>query len=383
MANARFSFPAAELPEGSDSLRTEIRDFLDAQRKAGRFSPHCSGWMVFDRAFSQLCGARGYIGMTWPKKYGGGERSPLERFVVIEELLAAGAPVGAHWVGDRQSGPQILRHGSEELREQVLPLVTRGDITFAIGMSEPDAGSDLANIRSRADKVDGGWRLNGRKIWTTNGHRADYMIGLFRTDPRAEGARHAGMTQFVVPLAQEGITRRPIRDLLGEEDFAEITFDDVFLPDRYVLGQPGEGWALVTAELAYERGGPERFLSVFPLFAETLAAGAASGQVAERIIGRLVTHLVSLREMSMSIAGQLAKGDLPSLEAAVVKDLGNALEREMPELLRLAGMAAPMRGADELRRMLAEAIMAAPSFTLRGGTPEVLRGIIARGMGLR
>lgn len=383
MTSSRFSFPPPLLPDGTETLRQQVREFLRREREEGRFVPRCSGWMVFDRDFSLLCGSRGLIGTTWPKRYGGGERSPLHRFVVIEEMLAAGAPVGAHWVGDRQSGPQILRHGTEELRQEILPRIVRGEITFAIGMSEPDAGSDLASIRSRADRVDGGWRLNGRKLWTTNGHRADYMIGLFRTEPRDDKARHSGMTQFVVDLTEPGIERRPIEDLLGEEDFSEITLDRVFVSDANVLGRPGDGWALVTGELAYERGGPERFLSAFPLLSEAVASIDRAGQAECRDIGRIVTHLVALRGMSMSIAGRLANGEAPALEAAVVKDLGNALEREMPETLRLIDGFKPVRGTNPMQRALADAILAAPSYTLRGGTPEVLRGIIARGLGLR
>lgn len=379
-----FSFPPAELPRQAVDARKSVRRFLEAERERGSFAPRCSGWMVFDRDFSRRCGAQGLIGMVWPKAHGGGERSPLERYVVLEEMLAAGAPVGAHWIADRQSGPQILRHGSDELRETILPGICRGEISFAIGMSEPDAGSDLANISSRAEKVDGGWKLNGRKIWTTNGHRADYFIGLFRTAPRNADARHEGMTQFVVKLTSEGIERRPIDDLPGHADFSEIVLDDVFVPDSHVLGTPGKGWELVTSELANERSGPERFLSVFPLLAAAIEAaglGALAGSRAD--IGRIVTHLAVLRQMSMSVAGRLAGGGAPALEAAVAKDLGNELEREIPELLRALPGLVPGTGGRAVDALLMDTVLAAPSFTLRGGTPEILRNIIARGLGLR
>jgi alkylation response protein AidB-like acyl-CoA dehydrogenase len=340
--------------------------------------------MVFDADFSRRCGESGFIGMTWPKAFGGGERSPLERYVVLEEFLAAGAPVGAHWIADRQSGPQILRHGSDALREDILPRICRGEVSFAIGMSEPDAGSDLANISSRAERVDGGWRLNGRKIWTTNGHLAEYFIGLFRTAPRNPEARHEGMTQFVVPLDSQGIERRPIDDLPGHADFSEVVLDDVFLSDDHVLGTPGQGWEMVTSELANERSGPERFLSVFPLLAAALEAAGQGGLDGARAgVGRIVTHLAVLRQMSMSVAGRLANGGAPALEAAVAKDLGNELEREIPEFLRALPGFLPATGGRAVDALLLDTVLAAPSFTLRGGTPEILRNIIARGLGLR
>ncbi|PWB64536.1 MAG: acyl-CoA dehydrogenase [Bradyrhizobiaceae bacterium] len=380
----RFSFPTADPMDGLTALRREVGEFLSEARSAGAFTPRCSGWMAFDADFSRSCGERGYIGMTWPRRYGGQERSAIERYVVVEEMLAAGAPVGAHWIADRQSGPQILNNGSEELKRELLPRIARGEVFFAIGMSEPDAGSDLSNIRSRARKTEGGWRLDGRKIWMTNGHRAHYLIGLFRTGPAEAGSRHAGMTQFIVDLSAPGIERRPIEDMIGEKDFTEVVLDEVFVPDHYVLGMPGDGWRLVMAELAYERSGPERFLSVFPLLNEAvdLLRGSAT-EVERRGIGRIVAHLATLREMSISIAARLARGELPSTEAALVKDLGNALEREIPEVLRGFARQPPRHGGDDYSQRLGDAILAAPSFTLRGGTPEILRGIIARELGLR
>jgi len=303
---------------------------------------------------------------------------------VTEEFLAAGAPVGAHWIADRQSGPQIIRYGSEQVRSAILRGIVPSETYIGIGMSEPDTGYDLAAVRSTGRKVEGGWKLDGRKIWTTNGWRSQYMIGLFRTAPRDDKARHAGLTQFVIDMALPGVTRRPIQDLRGAEDFSEITFDDVFVPDSHVLGEPGQGWQLVLSELAFERSGPERFLSLFPLLAEaTTAVGPDAGPIETREIGRLVAHIAALRSMSTSVAGELAAGRMPNVEAALVKDLGNAYEQETPEVLRRLNCGGPLRGGTRYEDLLAEAVMAAPSFTLRGGTPEILRGIIARGLGLR
>ena len=228
--------------------------------------------MGFDREFSREVGKRGWIGMTWPAAYGGGERSALERYVVLEEMLAVGAPVGAHWIGDRQSGPLILRLGTEEQRREFLPRIIRGELAFAIGLSEPDSGSDLASLRTRAEKVPGGWRINGRKVWTTNAHRCDFMIALLRTGPRP-GPQGAAPGAEPVPgrsAGCPGITIRPILDLVGEEGFNEITFDDVFVPDSMLVGTEGQGWEQATAELAFERAGPERYLSSLPLLTAAL-----------------------------------------------------------------------------------------------------------------
>jgi len=379
-----LSFEAVRLPAQAIEMRSKVRQFLEQQRAAGTFTPRCSGWTLFDRRFTRACGEAGLIGLTWPKAWGGQERSTLERYVVVEELLAAGAPVGAHWIADRQSGPQILRHGSEALKAEVLPGIVRGQTTCAIGMSEPDSGSDLASVRSRGTRVDGGWRLNGRKIWTTGGHLADYMIGLFRTDPPESSKRHAGLTQFAINLKADGITRRAIRNISGREDFSEITFDDAFVPDTHVLGEVGDGWRLVVGELAFERSGPERFLSVFPLLTELIRARPRNDAASRAEIGRSVAHLAALRRMAISVAAKLDEGKDPVTEAALMKDLGNALEREIPERLRAIALEDP--GAESsrpYRDLLADTIIDATSYTLRGGTPEVLRGMIARGLGLR
>lgn len=379
-----LSFEAVRLPAQALEMRARVRSFLAAQRAVGTFTPRCSGWVIFDRSFSKACGDAGLIGLTWPKAWGGQERSTLERYVVVEELLAAGAPVGAHWIADRQSGPQILRHGSETLKAQVLPGIIRGETTCAIGMSEPDSGSDLASVRSRGTQVDGGWRLNGRKIWTTGGHLADYMIGLFRTDPPDSSKRHAGLTQFAIDLKSPGITRRPIRNISGREDFSEITFDDVFVPDTHVLGEVGDGWRLVVGELAFERSGPERFLSVFPLLTELIRAKPRNDAVTQAELGRSIAHLAALRRMAISVAAKLDEGKDPVTEAALMKDLGNALEREIPERLRVVALEQPSgEPSRAYRELLADTMIDATSYTLRGGTPEVLRGMIARGLGLR
>lgn len=382
-----FHFNPLQIPAELAPFRQTVRDFLNeaSQQWSGWKIGH--SWTGFDSEFSREVGQRGWIGMTWPKQYGGHERSALERYVMVEEMLAVGAPLGAHWFGDRQSGPLILRLGTEQQRQRFLPAITRGEASFCIGLSEPDSGSDLASIRSRADKVDGGWRLNGRKIWTTNGHLCDFMIGLFRSggDDVDKKIKHQGLSQFIIDMKSSGIEARPIADLTGEAHFNEVLFDDVFVPDEMIIGQAGNGWQQATSELTFERSQPDRFMSCFPLLPLTIdALDQPSDRLAARQIGQSVADLVVLREMSLSVLGQLDQGNTPSQEAALVKELGNSYEQRTPNMVReLLDCPASLQAGDRLSELQSYLTQTVPSFSLRGGTREILRGIIAKGLGLK
>lgn len=378
-----LQFDAIELPEGTEALREEVREFITANEDLIG-TPNSDFTTGHDPEFSARLGEQGWIGMTWPKAYGGAERSFFERYVVTEELLAAGAPVSAHWIADRQSGPLLLRFGTEAQKNRYLPDIVRGQSYFSIGMSEPNSGSDLASVRTTAVRDGDGWRINGTKLWSTDAHRNHFIIALVRTDPASE--RHAGLSQIIVDLKEDGAQVRPIRNMGGGEDFNEILFDDVYVPLDRVVGEPGNGWQQVTSELAYERSGPERFLSAFRvLVAFTEAAGANPSPEAAAVIGRAAAHLTTLRRMSISVAGMLEDGKSPEVEAALVKALGNDFEKLLPEMVRLA----VPEGGDldegwaEFRARYADTLLLSPSFTLRGGTREILRGVIARGLGLR
>lgn len=377
-----MTFPFfAEQPD-ADGFRREVRAFLDEALADRPPVARAETWTGADPEFSRKLGARGWLGMTWPKEYGGHERSGLERLIVIEELLAAGAPVAAHWIADRQSGPSLLRFGSERQRQEILPAIARGECYFCIGMSEPDAGSDLAAVRTRAVREEGGYRINGTKLWTTNGHLAHYMILLARTEDSAKG-RHEGLSQFLIEMKTPGITVRPILASSGKHEFNEVHFDDVLVSEDALLGREGDGWRQVMSELAHERSGPERFLSSFILIAELArAAGPDISERAAEALGRFSAHVAVLRGMSRSVAGQLARGDDASLQAVMVKDLGAVLEQEMPEVAR--GLTDPaLRDDPDFQAVLGYLTLNSPSFSLRGGAREILRGMIARGLGLR
>lgn len=381
----RTIFPAPPVDADAESLRAEVRDFLKGALAARPPRKRAESWNGFDQAFSRKLGERGWIGMTWPKRYGGHERSALHRYVVLEEMLAAGAPVAAHWIADRQSGPLLLKYGTEEQRQSILPRIAAGQCTFCIGMSEPDSGSDLAAARTRAQPVEGGYRVNGTKLWTTYAHRADYMILFCRTDGGTEG-RQEGTSQLLVDLKNtSGITIRPILDMSGAHHFNEVQFEDAFLPDSALIGRRGEGWKQVMSELAFERSGPERFLSSMALLTELVRVlGQAPSDHAVIALGRLTAHLIVLRRLSRSVAGMLQKGENPALQASLVKDLGTAFEQEIPEIARQLVETEPdTHSTREFSAVLARTVMDATCFSLRGGTREILRGIIARGLGLR
>ena len=395
-----FDFPPPAMPPGTDALRAEVRAFVAESQAAEGWRPDSDFGSDWSASFSRALGRRGWIGMTWPREYGGHGRSDLERYVVIEELLAAGAPVYAHWVADRQSGPLLLRFGGEEQRRAILPRIAAGECYFAIGMSEPDSGSDLASVRTRAVRTAGGWRIDGTKVWTSNAHRSHYMIALCRTGPPGED-RHGGLSQFLIDLEADGVRVNPIMNLAGKHDFNECVFDNVVIPADRLIGTAGEGWRQVTGELALERSGPERILSTFHLLAALVeTAGPEPEPRHAEAIGRLTAELFALRAMSLAVAGQLEAGEFPEVEAAIVKDMGTRFEFEVAETLRRALPVEPVSGGNagantrggtgaeaanmpSLASALGASVLGLPSFTLRGGTNEILRSIIARGLGVR
>jgi len=387
MQLSNFSLEGIELPAHLENLRAEVRAFLAAERSAGGYRRDAAGWDRYDERFSRKIGARGWIGMTWPKAYGGREASALERYVVSEELIAAGAPVRAHWLADRQFGPLLLAAGTEAQKRTYLPRIAKGECYVCVGMSEPDTGSDLAAIRTRAEKVEGGWRVNGRKVWTSYAHRAHLMNLFARTSARNDENRHAGVTQFIVDLQSPGIDIRPIYNLASEHDFNEVLFEDVVVPDANVIGKVGGGWSQISAELAHERSGPERYLNAYGCLVHLVeAVGPNPSERDAQLIGRLVAHLLTLRQMSFSIAGMIERGHVPAVEAALVKDLGNHFDQHVPAVARdimSEEKRALLPSDDPFTAMLDHALYYAPSYTIRGGTTEILRGIIARGLGLR
>ena len=368
-------------------LRASLRDFLAADRAEFGWQPSVDAWLSsWDEQFSARIGKAGFLGLTIPPEYGGQGLGHLHRYVVTEELLVSGAPVAAHWIADRQVGPGLLAYGTEEQRRRILPKVAAGELFSAIGMSEPQAGSDLAAAAAKATPSDGGWVLSGTKVWTSGAHLAHQVVVLARTSPLDPQHRHAGFSQFIVPTDSPGISISPIVLMSGEHHFNEITFDEVFIDGENLLGEVGNGWRQVTAELSFERSGPERILTTAPLLTallRVLAGQPALDDHAAAAVGDLLARLISLRQLSISVARELADGRSPVNEAALVKDLGTRFEQDSVELADDLAAYASAEGRESLADLLDRARLHAPLFTLRGGTNEVLRGMVARGMGLR
>ncbi|RZL97489.1 MAG: acyl-CoA dehydrogenase [Variovorax sp.] len=384
--SALNSLSMTAIPPEDEALRAPVRAFLSDALAKVPAHVRARSWSGYDTEFSRELGRRGWLGITLPVEYGGGGRSAFARYVLVEEFLNFGAPVGSHWIADRQSGPLILKYGTEAQKRFYLPPICRGESFFCIGMSEPNAGSDLASVRTRAVKTDEGWTLNGQKIWTTNAHHCNFMIALVRTSGDAQD-RQKGLSQVIVDLSLPGVTVRPIPDSSGDAHFCEVFFDDVKLADDALIGEEGKGWEQVTAELAFERSGPERLFSSIVLFDEWLAfvrtdAGRTPASV--RLAGRILGQLAPLRAMSIAVTEKVAAGGSPVVEAALVKDLGTGVEQLIPAAI--ADDLYARDGADiplELLRTLDYVTQVAPSYSLRGGTRDILRGMIARGLGLR
>lgn len=365
-------------------FRASIRQFLRADRARFGWQPAVDSWLSrWDVEFSGRLGSAGFLGLAIPSAYGGRELGHIHRYVATEEMLAHGAPVAAHWMADRQVAPGLLAYGNEEQCRRLLPRIAAGRLFFAIGLSEHGAGSDLAAAQTRASRVEGGWVLNGTKVWTSGAHLADYMVVLARTSPQDPQQRHSGFSQFLVPCDSAGVTIDPIVAMSGEHHFNEVVFDDVFVTDGDVLGEIGAGWHQVTAELSFERSGPERFLTTAPLILTAIRTSSRGEPDRNHAgeVGELLARMISLRQLSVSVARTLVSGESAGLEAALVKDLGTRFEQESVDLVTRLLDGTPIDG--ELRDLVETAWLHRPMFSLRGGTNEVLRGVVARGMGLR
>lgn len=382
----RFNFPVVEPDPALEELRSELQDFLKEELDAGTYRREPECWMSSaDPEFSKKMGKRGWIGLTWSSQYGGHDKTALERYIVTEETLRAGAPVGAHWIADRQHAPMLLEHGTEEQKLDILPRIAAGECYFAIGLSEPGAGSDLAGVKTKAEKVDGGWKINGQKIWSSGAHICHYMVALLRTSPADGRNRHVGLSQIMIDLSLPGVTIKPIVDLSGDAHFNEVYFEDVIVPEDCLLGDEGGGWKQVTGELAMERSGPERFLSSYVTLETALwQLSGKMGSDSKARLGKLIANLRTLKGMSWGIANLLHQGVSPETEAALVKDLGNRLENDLTQQVRAMLTDLPAEEwSPEMRRILNIGVLRSPPNTLRGGTTEVMRGITARQLGLR
>lgn len=375
-----------QIPAEEHAFRAEIRAFLD-DALVGMPS-HCRArsWMGADAAFSRKLAARGWLGLTIPKQYGGSGKGFFSRFVLSEELLASGAPVASHWIADRQSGPLILKFGTEAQRNFYIPKICAGEAFFCIGMSEPNSGSDLASIRTRAQPNEKGWLLNGSKIWTTYAHHCQYMIALVRTSGETAD-RQKGLSQVIIDLTLPGVTVKPIVDMAGDAHFSEVFFDNVQLGADALVGTEGQGWEQVNAELAFERSGPERIYSSVALlecWLNLLREQPSHDRESTALLGSLLAEMSVLRALSLAVTQKLVEGESPAVDASVVKDYGTDFEQKIiRQIAAWLGAHPEVAVSGDMLATLGYLEQMGVTFTLRGGTREILRGIIARGLGLR
>jgi alkylation response protein AidB-like acyl-CoA dehydrogenase len=366
--------PAPEI----EAARARARQVIAAWQSEQGAVARSDAWMRgFDRGFSRRLAQAGLIGLTWPREYGGAGLSNVVRLTVTEELLRSGAPIAAHWIGDRQIGPAILRHGSERLRKELLPPIVAGETVYCLGLSEPDAGSDLASVRTRARRAGDGWAITGRKVWTSHAHEATHAYVLARTD--SSGPKHAGLSEFIVDMGSPGIEVSPIRDMAGESHFNEVTFDDVHVPGWRLVGTEGNGWKQVLEQLAFERGGPERYLSSYALLREliTVAGSPPAGRPGvsrdvQEQLGRLVAQLATLRRIAWDVALRLDEDAPPIDDAVALKYLGNEFENAVVAAARRVA------GRDGGGPLFQATLLASPGFSIRGGAADVLLGLLAR-----
>jgi alkylation response protein AidB-like acyl-CoA dehydrogenase len=368
--------PAGRAHVDLGRLRREVQAFLTDARATGRFTPTVDCWLRgFDLRFSRELAARGWLGVTWPERFGGRNWPNAARFVITEELLRFGAPITAHWMGDRQIGPSLLRHGAPELQREFLPRIVAAEVAFCICMSEPGAGSDLAALATRAEPADDGWLLNGTKIWTSHAQHASHGYLLARTSHGEK--RHEGLTEFIIDMDWPGITVTPIADMSGGRHFNEVVFRNVLVPASRVLGEIGNGWRQVTEQLSFERGGPERVLTAYPLLEHAVTQVAGKPHLHAEL-GEIVARLRTLRRMALSLTDALDRGEAPAAQAAALKVVGTEFEQRVVDFAARALDVEADPFGEGVAGLLAGAITASPGFTIRGGATAVLLSILAK-----
>jgi alkylation response protein AidB-like acyl-CoA dehydrogenase len=358
-----------ELPAELIALQEEAQDVGRAAAEQAELTEDT--WIAApDRSFSLELGKRGWLGMTWPKEKGGGGRTPLERFVVFEALIAEGAPLATSWFADRQMGPTLLQFGSEAQQAEHLPRILDGTSAWSIGMSEPDAGSDVASIRTRAVRDGDEFVINGQKIWNSGAKSADFIYLIVRTDPDAPP--HAGLSELIVPMSSPGITIVPIVDMTGNDHFCEVYFEDVRVPVDSLVGELNGSFRQVMRQMEHERGGIDRLLSNRKLYKDVLAVADTDDRRVRQEVAAIETgyrigrHLV-LRE----VLGQAPKGF-----SAVTKTYCTELEQRIATFCAaVLGPYATLAGP-ELGGRVSRNVAYAPAYTIMGGTTQILRNII-------
>lgn len=384
-----------EFTQQQNEFRQEVRDFLETEIAAGTFKPKCDSWIHgFSKIFSKKVAEKGWIGLSWPKEFGGQGRSQIDRLILTEEMLRYGAPAAGHWLGDRQIGRAIMAHGTPEQQEEILPTILKGEAFFGLGFSEPESGSDLASVQTRAVEDSDYFIINGQKIWTSCARELTHIYLVARTD--ADAPKHRGISEFIIDASLPGISINPTIDITGSEAWAEVFYDNVRVHKKYLIGTKNKGFFQILGQLDFERAGLERLMGNYPLYQGLMNFVKETVYNGERLcdmplirnrlaqtridfeIGRLLTYQVVL---------VMEKGKSPNIEAATAKFFCTTFEQ------KLASLATDIMGQygqllcdskyGPLSGMAADSFMASKGYSLQGGTTEILKNIIAtRGLGL-
>lgn len=354
-------------------LAAEARDVgrTAALRSEAAGRPTEDTWIVgHDDEMAATMAERGWLGMTWPTAEGGHGRSPLERFVVVEALIAEGAPLAGVWFADRQIGPTLLQYGTIEQRRRWLPGILTGTDRWCIGMSEPDAGSDVASLRTRAVRDGDTWRVDGSKVWTSGAAIADWCYLIVRTDPDAPA--HRGLSELVVDMRSPGIEIRPITDAVGDRHFCEVTFADVRVPADHLVGEPNGSFRQVMRQMEHERGGIDRLVSNHRLLRDVSpVADTSDPLVRQRLASLHADHHIGRLLVLREVLGQAP----PSFSAAT-KTFCTEHEQRVASFCASVLGAAAVAGDSPVARRVARNLCYAPAYTLMGGTTQILRTIL-------
>ncbi len=352
------------LTPDQEALRAQARAVAaEGVAEHGRFN---DSWINgFSKEFARRMADEGWIGMGWPRQYGGRERPPLERVIVAEEMIAAGAPIAAMWVADRQFGPTFIAYGTDEQKARYLPPMLSADATWCIGMSEPDAGSDLASLKTSAVRNDDRWIINGQKIWTSFGDVADYCYLICRTS--SQGPPHRGISEIVVPMDADGIEVRPITDMTTSRHFCEIFFTDVRVPVANLVGVEGNAFRQTMVQLEHERGGIDRLVSNKALYDLAIRRADRSDPLIRQEIARLeagyrIGRLLVYREVMKQA---------PAGFSAATKCFCTEHEWQVSQFVhRVLGPESQLCGD------VGRGLFYAPGYTIMGGTSNIMRNIL-------
>lgn len=376
--------------EEQNKLRQEVRSFLQDEIKKGYWEPACDAWIQdFDPEFTKRVAHRGWIGLTWPKEYGGQGRSYIDRLILTEEMLRYGAPAAYHWFADRQIGGSVVTYGTEEQKRELLPKIIAGEACIGLGMSETEAGSDLASLQTRAVEDGDDYVLNGQKTWTSGGSFVNYFYLLARTDP--EAPKHRGISEFIIPADVPGINRIPMIDITGTEAWNDVFFDGARVPKKCLIGEKNRGFLQALHQLDYERSGMERLMGNYPLF-DAIIQFAKENELSQEpgIRGKLAQLQIEFeigRLLIYRVALVMDEGRAPNREASMSKAYSTAFEQRLANIaMEILGPYGQLVGESKLapiRGLAVHSYLGSKGYSLQAGTSEILKNILAtRGLGL-